>query len=65
MLGHTWDEVQALFLAPQLELLKLKHQLTDDELKSKVAEWYNGHRWTPAHQGQLFFTPFSVNALME
>ncbi len=63
VLGYTWREVQALF-APQLELLKVKHQLTDDELKSKVAEWYNGHRWTPAHQGQLF-NPFSVNALME
>ena len=63
MLGYTWDEVQALF-APQLELLKVKHQLTDDELKSKVAQWYNGHRWTPAHQGQLF-NPFGVNALME
>jgi hypothetical protein len=42
----------------------VKHQLTDDELKSKVAQWYDGHRWTPAHRGQLF-NPFGVNALME
>ena len=52
-LGYTWEQIEALF-PTQLSWLERVKQLSRAELKDKLTQWYDRHRWSPDSQVHVF-----------
>ncbi|KAL6079063.1 putative AAA-ATPase [Balamuthia mandrillaris] len=59
LLGYTWEEVKKAF-ARHLKVLSKEKNLSREDLRMLILEWYNGYSW---RGDKRVLNPFSINML--
>ncbi|MDQ7022916.1 MAG: AAA family ATPase [Candidatus Gracilibacteria bacterium] len=60
LMGYTWHEVKNNF-GEEIEILQKKYNFTDEEVKTKITNYYNGFNF--GNSEDTIFNPWNINNL--